>query len=131
MLCGDPVAPGELVAAPSADRLDGIAVCLLDCRPEIQRERLRVRGDPPEAIPHHVAFSEWMRRHVQDPTWRPEVITSRGWDAMRWERWVARRPGDPGWRLDVIDTSELSVERVAAELLAWARNVLATCCPPS
>ena len=29
-LSGDPVAAGEVIAAPSADRLDGIAVCLLD-----------------------------------------------------------------------------------------------------
>jgi len=28
---GDPVTPGELIAAPSPDRLDRISVCLLEC----------------------------------------------------------------------------------------------------
>ena len=36
LLCGDPVPPGEVIAAPSADRLNGLAVCLLDVRPEVQ-----------------------------------------------------------------------------------------------
>jgi hypothetical protein len=123
LLSGDPVAPGELVAAPSADRLDAVAVCLLDCRPDVQRERLRGRGDPPEAIPHHLAFAEWLRGHVQDPAWRPEVITRAGWDEMRWERWSGLRRGDPRWRFDTIDTSDLAVDQVAAELLSWARRV--------
>jgi predicted ABC-type ATPase len=30
LLAGDPVPPGEVLAAPSADRLDGFAACLLD-----------------------------------------------------------------------------------------------------
>src|SRR5687768_9486464 len=61
LLCGDPVPPGELYAAPSAGMLEGIEVCLLDVSPERQMERLRLRGDP-ELIPHHLAFAEWMRR---------------------------------------------------------------------
>ena len=94
MLSGDPVAPGELLAAPSADRLDAVAVCLLDCRPDVQRERLCERGDPPDLIPHHLAFSEWMRGHAADPGYRPEVITSGGWSEMHWERWSGLQRGD-------------------------------------
>jgi hypothetical protein len=36
LLIGDPVPPGEVLAAPSADRLDGFAACFLDCAPEEQ-----------------------------------------------------------------------------------------------
>jgi hypothetical protein len=122
LLSGDPVAPGELLAAPSADGLDAVAVCLLDCRPEVLRERLRGRGDPPGAIPHHLAFAEWMRGHVADPAWRPEVITTAGWDEMCWDRWSALRRGDARWRFDTIDTSDLTIEQVAGELLGWARR---------
>jgi hypothetical protein len=43
LLAGDPVAAGEVLAAPSADRLDGIAVCLLDVARDTQAARL-VRG---------------------------------------------------------------------------------------
>jgi hypothetical protein len=121
LLSGDPVVPGELLAAPSADHLEGVGVCLLDCRPDVQRERLRRRGEPPATIPHHLAFAEWIRGHVQDPAWRPEVITDAGWDEMRWERWSSLQRGDPRWSFDTIDTSELSVEQVAERVLDWAR----------
>ena len=71
LLAGDPVAPGELIAAPSADRLDRIAVCLLDCDAASQTERLRRRGEPEELLPRHVAFADWMREHVRDPVTCP------------------------------------------------------------
>src|SRR5436190_6783519 len=55
LLCGDPVPPGELYAVPGAAELAGIQVYLLDISPEKQIERLTLRGDTPEFIPHHVA----------------------------------------------------------------------------
>ena len=101
LLAGDPVAPGELIAAPSADRLDRIAVCLLACDAASQTERLRRRDDPEELLPRHVAFADWMREHMRDPGHMPEVIMSNGWDA--------------------IDTSGRTREAVAADALAWVR----------
>jgi len=53
LLCGDPVPPGELYAAPTAFGLAGIQVCLLDASPERQTERLTLRGDSGDLIPHH------------------------------------------------------------------------------
>src|SRR3954449_9465630 len=91
------VAPGELIAAPSADRLDRIEICLLDCDAGSQAERLRRRGDPPELLPRHVAFADWMRAHLRDPRHMPEVIQADGWDAMRWDRLA-----DADWQWDVI-----------------------------
>jgi len=118
LLAGDPVAPGELIAAPSADRLDRIAVCLLDCDAASQTERLRRRGEPEELLPRHVAFADWMREHVRDPGHMPEVIMSNGWDAMRWERLAGA-----DWSFDVIDTSGRVPADVAADALAWVRTV--------
>jgi len=66
LLAGDPVAPGEVLAAPSATSVD-IAVCLLDVAEDTQRARLRRRGDPEELLPHHVAFAAWLRRHARNP----------------------------------------------------------------
>jgi hypothetical protein len=116
LLAADPVAPGELIAAPSANRLDRIAVCLLDCDAPSQAERLRRRGDPDELLARHVAFADWMREHVRDPDHRPEVITNNGWSAMRWERWT-----DADWSFDVIDTSGRTPADVAADSLTWVR----------
>lgn len=124
LLCGDPVPPGELYAAPSADRLGPIAVCLLDASPEAQRERLTRRGDDPALIPRHAAFAAWMRRHVADLAYRPDVITGGGWDAMRWDRWVDQALDVVPWTTEVIDTTSLSPPEVAARVAAWIRRHL-------
>ncbi|MDT5324167.1 MAG: hypothetical protein QOF25_1319 [Mycobacterium sp.] len=70
LLAGDPVAPGEVLAAPSAPGVD-IAVCLLDVDEATQQRRLRGRGDPEELLSRHAAFAEWMRRHAEDPAHMP------------------------------------------------------------
>jgi hypothetical protein len=124
LLAGDPVVPGEVIAAPSADRLDGFAACLLDCRADVQRRRLIGRGDSPATLRDHEAFADWIRGHVRDPQHRPEVITTTGWAAMRWDRWRGIRAGDPCWRFGEIDTTELSPRQVAAEALDWCRRAL-------
>ena len=116
LLAGDPVPPGEVLAAPSADQLDGFAACLLDCAPAEQERRLRGRGDPPELLHHHVAFAEWMRGHARDPSHRLDVIAG-GWAEMRWERLPS------SWEVAEIDTTDLTPEDVAAEVLTWCRDV--------
>lgn len=126
LLCGDPVPPGELYAAPSADQLAGITVCLLDAAPHAQRARLLARGDDPELLPHHLAFADWMRQHVADHRHRPEILLQDGWEAMRWERWL--RPGldQPPWEASIIDTTDLTPSDVSAQVAAWVRRVLSS-----
>ena len=123
LLAGDPVAAGELIAAPSADQLDSVAVCLLDVNQETQLARLSARGDDPASFVHHVAFADWMRGHAADPVHRLEVLQTAGWEQMRWERCSAVADRD-GWSIDVLDTSGLDPDAVAAGLLAWCRRAL-------
>lgn len=124
LLAGDPVAPGEVLAAPSADRLDDVAGLLLDCAAGEQRRRLTARGEPPAALDDHVAFADWMRRHVRDPRHRPEVITAGGWVAMHWARWTGWPADDPRRRFETLDTTALTPAEVAAAALAWVRRAL-------
>lgn len=124
LLSGDPVTPGEVLAAPSADRLDGIRACLLHADPESQEERLRGRGDPAALLPDHVAFAAWMSAHAEDPSHMPEVLTADGWEEMRWERWLGRGRDDPDWNVAMIDTSALGVDEVATAALDWVRASL-------
>jgi broad-specificity NMP kinase len=100
LLCGDPVSPDEIVAAPSAERLKGIAVCLLDASEDAHRRRLFLRGDDPARMARHVAYADWLRAHLAD----------------------ARRP--PRWSAHVIDTSELRDYEVAARVWLWMRGVI-------
>jgi hypothetical protein len=54
----------------------------------------------------------------------PHVLSSGGWEQMRWERWT--RPGavQDGWGMEIIETSALSPADVAAAVTAWCRRAL-------
>jgi hypothetical protein len=121
LLCGDPVPPGELYAAPSAAELAGIQVCLLDISQEKQIERLTQRGDARELIPYHVAFAEWMRHHVLDHRYRPEVIMNGGWEKMRWQVWNSDEVTRVPWSSHIIDTTDLKPIEVAEQVLSWMK----------
>jgi hypothetical protein len=82
LLCGDPVAPREVLAAPSADGPDRVAVCLLDVNDQAQATRLSRRGDDPKLLVHRVALANW-RGHARDPRHMPHVLTTGGQEAMR------------------------------------------------
>jgi energy-coupling factor transporter ATP-binding protein EcfA2 len=129
LLCGDPVAAGEVLAAPSAVELDGVAVCLLDLSPEAQADRLAGRGDDPALLGDHHAFADWMRGHARDPGHMPHVLSTDGWDAMRWQSWVGSDPADGNWGMEIVDTSELAPHEVAAEVVSWCRRALQTQAP--
>lgn len=124
LLCGDPVPPGEVWAAPSAAELDRLEVCLLDAREAAQTARLLRRGDDAKLIGHHVAFADWMRRHVADHRHRPEVITGGAWSEMRWERWVGNAAMKTPWSHSSIDTSDRGPAEVAALVSRWIREKL-------
>ena len=125
LLSGDPVAAGEVVAAPSAGQLEAIAVCLLDIGPAAQAARLTERGDDPAQLVHHQAFAAWMRAHARHPGHMLDVLTTGGWEGMRWERLRAIDPGEGGWQIHVVDVSGLARDEVAAAVLGWARAALA------
>lgn len=115
---------GELRAVTSADLVDGIAVCVLHCSPEVRRTRLRARGEPEDSLVHHVRFGEWFLRHSTDPTHAPEVIREDGAEWMRWDRWEQWQRGDPRWSPEIIETDELTPDQVADQVEAWARSVI-------
>lgn len=117
LLAGDPIPAGEVLAAPSADRV-AVAVCLLDADEASQSARLDARQDPPEIRHLHHGFAAWMRRHAVDPSYLPEVVTNDCWAPMRWDRWVGRGPG-PEWAMTVIDTSTMPGEEVGRRVAGW------------
>ena len=115
---------GEILAAPSAPLVDGIAVCLIDCRDLIRVERLRARHHASytdERIWDFVVFAAWQRLHHADPTWMPQVITSPS-SEMAWDRWESWTKGDPRWSVATFDTSEETVDVSANRVAAWIRT---------
>ena len=61
------------------------------------------------------AFAEWMRRHAADPLHMPHVLTTGGWDEMRWDRLTSLRSS---WSTHLIDTSMMTRTAVAEAVLA-------------
>jgi hypothetical protein len=116
---------GELLAAPSASRLNAISACLIDCDDETRVARLRARGhgwleQTGGDLQDYLNWAAWMREHAVDPSSRTEVIRHEATlNEMRWTRWSDWRAGDPRWRVRTIDTSALPVENVADELVEW------------
>jgi hypothetical protein len=126
LLAGDPVPAAEVVAAPSASRLEAIAVCLLDASAQAQAERLAARGDDPALLVHHHAFAEWMRRQAVDPLHMPHVVSDGGWEGMRWER-LERLAGS--WSMHTIETTNMTEREVADAVLDWCGRALANTAP--
>lgn len=125
LLCGQ-VPQGELLAAPSADLLEGIAVCMLHCAPGTRSERLLARGEDPAAIVHHNRFADWFLGHTLDPTHMPDVIRVNSSVPMAWERWADWGRGDPRWAAEVLVTDDLSPSEVASAVVEWVNRELAT-----
>jgi hypothetical protein len=99
---------GEVLAAPSAPQLNGIAVCLIDVADQERRDRLAVRDKgrwDHAAIDAFCGWAAWHRGHARDPRYRPEVIISGSWPEMAWHRWTGWTAEDPRWHTHVIDTS--------------------------
>jgi hypothetical protein len=124
LLAGDPVAAGEVIAAPSAAKLDAIAVCLLDVNAEAQVARLARRGDDPRLLSDHQAFASWMRGHAHDPNYMLHVLSTNGWDAMRWDRLTLLDPSSGRWGMHILDTSARTKDEVAQQVLAWCQRAL-------
>ncbi|MEQ3549326.1 hypothetical protein WIS52_02480 [Pseudonocardia nematodicida] len=118
LLSGDPVAPAELVAAPSAVRAGGIAACLLDADARAQTTRLTGRGEDPALLEAHLGFARWMREHAADPLPRLDVLTGDPAPGARWDR-VARLVERDAWRVTVVDTSGRSPGEVADAVEGW------------
>ena len=114
--------PGELLAAPSVDLLDRVAVCVLHSSPEVQESRLLGRGDPAGSLIHHLRFGVWFSAHARDPQHAPEVIRVDSPFPMVWERWERLEAGDTQWPVSLIDTDDLTPAEVADRVETWARE---------
>jgi hypothetical protein len=117
---------GEVLAAPSATRVRGIAACLLDCDDFERVRRIRERAGGEEPDPHQlwdfVAWGVWLRFHGVDPQVFAGPIRGDDdgtWHWHRWERWQA---GDPRWSVFRLDTTGEAVEQSAQRLADWVER---------
>lgn len=116
---------GELLAAPSATTVVGIAPCLIDCTDEERLHRLRTRDSrayDPRQLWDFLAWALWLRRHAVDPQLYAGPIREDGDTSWAWERWEDWRTGDSRWSTLVLDTTGQSVERSVEQLAGWIED---------
>lgn len=114
---------GEILAAPSAPLLDGIAVCLIDVADDERRVRLAARDGgrwDEKALDAFCGWATWHRGHARDPRHRPEVIMNGSWPEMAWNRWSTWASDDPRWQSPLIDTTGRDLAECAAAVEQWA-----------
>jgi len=113
---------GEVLAAPSAPLLDGIAVCLVDVADRERRERLAQR-EPGKwdlsAVDAFVGWAAWHRGHALDPRHRPEVLVAGSRPGPAWHRWTGWAAGDPRWFTHLLDTTDRPIDQSVAQIEAW------------
>ncbi|MFG1609345.1 hypothetical protein [Actinoplanes sp. NPDC049265] len=110
---------GEVLAAPSAPLLDGLAACVLDVSDAERLHRLD-RRDPGKWSPAQraafVHWGRWHRGHAADPRHHPEVLTSGAWPRMAWDRWDYY---EAAWPVPIIDTTGRTVDETSGALRDW------------
>jgi hypothetical protein len=114
---------GEVLAAPSAPNLLGIAACLLHCDDDETVRRIRARGEIDDVeLGHFLNWSHWLAGHYDDPQfWLDPILSDEDtrWSWARWRHWTR---GDPRWSVLQIDTTDEPVETSVGRLLDWIED---------
>ncbi|HTY08514.1 MAG TPA: hypothetical protein VMF29_05065 [Candidatus Edwardsbacteria bacterium] len=112
---------GELLAAPSAIRLEGISGCLLDCHDfeRVRRHRARPEMADWPLTQHTLSWASWQRMHAHDPQWEQHVIVNPAQPGFEWTRWTSWPMGDKRWQVKVIDSSALAEDQTLGLLDDW------------
>jgi hypothetical protein len=112
---------GELLASPSAIKLDGISACLLDCNDFVRTERYRSRPQMEEWPLNQdtLCWAVWQRMHSIEPEWEQHVIVKPDQADFKWDRWTSWEKGDKKWDVKIIDSSYLPQEETLKILIDW------------
>jgi len=115
---------GEMLACPSAEKIEGIHAILLDCYDVTRIDRILARNaDGFYASQEMLCWAAWQRMHGVDPQWRQDVIQAEGAEEMHWERWRHWKRGDPRWRVESLDNTDLTIQDTVDAVVKWVGRV--------
>jgi len=112
---------GEILACPSAKKLDGINFCLLDVSDFERIQRLKKRNTY-GADQNMLNWSAWLRRYHQDPQWEQHVIKDDSWDDLDFSSWDQQTDWPNTVTTKTIDTTSLDIKKVAEQVAAWIND---------
>lgn len=116
---------GELLASPSATRLEGIAACLLDAHDFVRLRRWTERGiseDWPMTM-DHFCWAAFHRLHARNPQFEQRVLLAQPGPPGEWNRWTGWTAGDRRWTVPLFDTSDRPFETVVDLVVDWIEGV--------
>ena len=109
---------GEILACPSAQKINKINFCLLDCSDFERIQRLRKRGTY-GVDQNMLNWASWLRMHHQDPQWMQQVLKEDCWDGLNFSAWGHLVDWDDKAIVKILDTTALPINQVAKCVAAW------------
>jgi hypothetical protein len=106
---------GEILACPSAKKLEHINAYLLDCSDIIRVKRLKARNSY-GVNQDTLNWATWLRMHCHDPQWEQRVIKDSCWSGMDFSGWDTLHSWNEVANVRIIDTSSMSIAEVAKQL---------------
>ena len=106
---------GEIIACPSAKKLDGINFCLLDVSDFERIQRLKNRKTY-GADQNMLNWSAWLRMHTRDPSWTQHVIKDDSWSELDFSSWEQLENWTNKANIKILDTTGSSIQSVATDV---------------
>jgi hypothetical protein len=117
ILCGQMVL-GEILACPSAGKLEKINLCLLDVADRERIKRLKERNS--NCINQDILnWASWLRMHHSDPSWQQNVIKDNCWHKLNFSRWDSLTSWEDLAAVVTIDNTYLDISATAIALKNW------------
>ena len=113
---------GEILACPSAKAMDKVNLCLLEADDFQRIQRLKKRNTY-DAEPHMLHWASWLRMHHQDPQWAQHVIKEDCWHRLDFNTWDQLKSWEEIANIKIIDTTDKTIEHVAANVAQWVKEV--------
>jgi leucyl aminopeptidase (aminopeptidase T) len=113
---------GEILACPSAVKLEDIFFCLLDVHDSERIQRLQKRN-PNDADQNMLNWASWLRMHQQDPQWAQQVIKDGAWEGMDFSIWDKESTWPAKVKLKEIDTTNSSIKEVGEQIAHWVQGL--------
>jgi gluconate kinase len=114
---------GEIIACPSAKKLDDINFCLLDVSDFERIQRLKKRNTY-GADQNMLNWSAWLRMHHQDPQWTQHVIKDDSWNGLDFSTLSAFEDWASTANIEILDTTELDIKQTAQQVATWVNDNL-------
>ena len=112
---------GEILACPSAQKIDAFNFYFLDVSDYERIQRLKKRNSYVDQ--NMLNWSSWLRIHHRDPQWTQNVIKDGAWDGLNFSVWDQLKSWDEKARVDFLNTTDYSIEEVTKKVSQWIKGI--------